>query len=214
MTVTKKHSVDEIVEAMVDNLGSDSLKELFHKTAGMGPCTFCGKFGHEQKNCPKVKKYKEEMKKKKEKKNKEQKADTHECPGAKVCDVCKKAEAEEYALKSLAAVADTLDKQGFTELANILDESIEKVAISPEYFAEQRKEEAEAEERFEAAEEYEATGEPDIDEAKAKALGVLDAIGMVYREEEPDYERLLELQKELEAANATFKMLKERGMPR
>ncbi len=36
MTTKKKHVADEIAEAMVNNLGSDSLKELFHKTAGFG----------------------------------------------------------------------------------------------------------------------------------------------------------------------------------
>lgn len=123
MAVTKKHSVDEIVEAMVENLGSDSLKELFHKTAGTGPCAFCGNMGHDQKNCPKLKKIKEDIKKKKE-----QKAETHECPDAEECDACKKkAEANEYAIKTLATLADALDKRGFDEFANILDDSIKKM---------------------------------------------------------------------------------------
>jgi hypothetical protein len=105
MAQKKQHSVDEIVEAMVNNLKNDSLKELFHKTAGVGPCTFCGKLGHGEDNCPEVQKKKSND------------------DDSKATEAAKK-----EALKNLTALADALDKQGFTELANVVDESIEKIA--------------------------------------------------------------------------------------
>jgi hypothetical protein len=105
MTQKKQRSADEIIEAMVNNLKDDSLKKLFHKNAGVGPCTFCGKFGHSEDNCPEVQKKKSND------------------DDSKATEAAKK-----NALKNLTALADTLDKQGFTELANAVDESIEKIA--------------------------------------------------------------------------------------
>lgn len=100
-------NVDEIIEAMIDNLG-ESVDSSFYKSAedkeaaGIGPCTFCGKFGHTVEECP-------EMKKQKEKKN-------------------KTAEVKNQIIGKLTSVADTLDKHGFVNLANIIDEAITKVA--------------------------------------------------------------------------------------
>lgn len=112
--MVKKHVVDEIVESMVDKLQGDSLRNLFHKTAGMGPCTFCGMMGHTEDDCPKAKK---------------QDAKDHECDGNDGCEECKKmADARNHTLKNLAAIANALDNQGFTKLCDIVDETMKKIA--------------------------------------------------------------------------------------
>lgn len=106
----KKSGANEIVENMIDNLNNESLKKLFHKEAGLGPCTFCGKMGHSEDACPELAKQKQRQKEKAKKKK----------------------EVKAYALRSLAIIADTLDKGGLGKLADIIDESIFKLSQEKE----------------------------------------------------------------------------------